>query len=61
VNSDAFIVGAMGFRGDATEIQKKIDAFLVDELKLILIPETPFMTHFSETPTTFLGILIEGS
>jgi len=59
--ADAFIVGAMGFRGDATEIQKKIDAFLVDELKLILIPETPFMTHFSETPTTFLGILIEGS
>jgi group II intron reverse transcriptase/maturase len=58
---DDFVVGVIGSREDAVELEKKIRTFLKNELKLTLSSEKTLITHFSKQYITFLGTLIKGT
>jgi len=58
---DDFVVGVIGSREDAVELEEKIRMFLKNELKLTLSPEKTLITHFSKQPITFLGTYIKGT
>jgi len=58
---DDFVVGVIGSREDAMELEEKIRTFLKNELRLTLSPEKTLITHFSKRHITFLGTLIKGT
>lgn len=58
---DDFVVGVIGSREDAVELEKKIRTFLKNKLRLTLSSEKTFITHFSKRHITFLGTLIKGT
>lgn len=58
---DDFVVGVVGSRKEAVEIQEKIRVFLLDNLKLTLGGEKTLLTHFSKDFIFFLGAFIKGS
>lgn len=58
---DDFVVGVVGSHENIIEFQNKIDAFLKNELKLVLSPEKTSIVHFSKTPIFFLGTFIKGN
>lgn len=58
---DDFVIGIVGSRKDAVEVQEKIRNFLAVNLNLNLSKEKTFITHFSKDPIFFLGAFIKGS
>ena len=58
---DDFVIGVVGSREDTADIKKKVKRFLEENLKLILNDEKSLITHFSKTPISFLGTLIQGN
>jgi group II intron reverse transcriptase/maturase len=58
---DDFVVGVVGSRKDAVDIQKKIRNFLTTNLKLTLSEEKTLITQFSKNFIFFLGTYIKGS
>jgi len=58
---DDFVVGVVGSRKEAVEIQEKIRVFLLDNLKLNLSSVKTLITHFSKDFIFFLGTLIKGT
>jgi group II intron reverse transcriptase/maturase len=58
---DDFVVGIIGFRENAVELEEKIRMFLKKELKLTLSSEKTLITHFSKQYISFLGTLIKGT
>jgi hypothetical protein len=58
---DDFVVGIVGSRKDAVDIQNKIKNFLFDHLKLILSDDKTLITNFSKDFISFLGVKIKGS
>jgi len=58
---NSFVVGVIGSREDAVELEKKIRMFLKNELKLTFSPEKTLITHFSKQLITFLNTYIKGT
>ena len=58
---DDFVVGVVGSRKEAVDIQEKVRVFLLDNLKLTLSEEKTLLTRFSKDFIFFLGALIKGS
>ena len=58
---DDFVVGVVGSRKEAVEIQEKIRVFLADNLKLTLSSEKTILTHFSKNFILFLSARIKGT
>lgn len=58
---DDFVVGIVGSKKDAVDIQNKIKNFLFDHLKLILNDKKTLITNFSKDFLSFLGVKIKGS
>ena len=58
---DDFVVGVVGSRREAVEIQEKIRVFLAGNLRLTLSSEKTILTHFSKNFILFLGARIKGT
>lgn len=58
---DDFVVGIIGSRKDAVDIQNKIKNFLLDHLKLTLSDEKTLITNYRRDFISFLGVKIKGS
>lgn len=58
---DDFVIGVVGSRKDAVDIKESVKRFLEENLKLTLSDEKSLITHFSKTPISFLGTLIQGN
>jgi group II intron reverse transcriptase/maturase len=58
---DDFVIGVVGSRKEAVEIQDKVRLFLLDKLKLTLSQEKTLITQFSKDFISFLGTLIKGT
>lgn len=58
---DDFVIGVVGSREEAVEVQDKVRLFLLDNLKLTLSQEKTLITHFSKDFISFLGALIKGT
>ena len=58
---DDFVVGVIGSRQEAVEIQKKIEVFMKNQLNLNLNSKKTIIYHFSKNPIFFLGALIKGN
>ena len=56
-----FVIGVVGSRKDAADINMRVKYFLDADLKLILNDEKSLITQFSKTPIFFLGTLIKGN
>jgi group II intron reverse transcriptase/maturase len=58
---DDFVVGVIGSRKEAADVQEKIRCFLKNHLELTLSDQKTLITHFSKKPIFFLGTFIRGN
>jgi retron-type reverse transcriptase len=58
---DDFVIGVVGSRKEAVEVQNKVRGFLLDNLKLTLSQEKTLITQFNKSFIYFLGTFIKGT